>query len=325
MIQQRETQPLRRIVLCLVAVLAAAVTSKAVAEEGMWTFDALPLDAIKAAYGSAPSQAWFDHLRLSAPRLSSGCSSSIVSSRGLMLTDQHCVAACEQALSSATNAFVEDGFIARDRAKERTCPGLQADILLSIADVTAQVRSAVGDAAGAQLIDARSAATARIEADSCRHTGRHCEVVSLFSGAQYKLYTYRRYDDVRLVFAPEYMIAQFGGDLDNFSFPRFCLDVALLRIYQDGKPAITPEHLTLDARAPKTAEPVFLAGNPGSTQRSFTQSQAVFRRDVLMPTMEVLLSEFRGRLIEAMDSDPKKRTSGQESLSDLENNLKAYR
>ncbi len=294
------------------------------ADEGMWTFDAFPSAQVKAAHGFGPDQAWLDHVRQSAARLTDGCSSSLVSGDGLLLTNHHCVIGCAQNLSDTDHDFVKDGFLADDRQRERNCPGQQAEILTAIADVTAPVTLAIGTAVGEGLVKARDAAIAGLEARGCPDTARtRCEVVSLYGGGQYKLYTYRKYSDVRLVFAPEYQSAQFGGDPDNFNFPRYGLDASFLRIYEDGKPVKTPVHLRWNPRAPVPGELLFAAGNPGSTSRLFTQSQMAFRRDVALPGVEILLSELRGRLIAAMASDAEKTRTGNDSLFGVENSFKA--
>ena len=309
----------------LVAVASLTVPMAASADEGMWTFDAFPGAKVKAAYGFAPDQAWLDHVRMSAARLTGGCSSSLVSDSGLLLTNHHCVVDCAQNLSSEGQDFVKNGFLADDRARERQCPGQQAEILTAITDVTPDVQRAIGAATGPVLVKSRDAAIARIEDAGCRDKAKEvCEVVTFYGGGQYKLYKYRKYSDVRLVFAPEYDAAQFGGDPDNFNFPRFGLDAAFLRIYENGKPVATPIHLKWNPRAPQPGELVFVAGNPGSTSRLFTQSQMGLRRDVILPTTEILFSELRGRLITAMAQDAERARTGADTLFGIENSFKAY-
>jgi hypothetical protein len=294
------------------------------ADEGMWTFDAFPTARMQKAYGFAPDQSWLDHVRLSAARLTGGCSSSVVSSDGLVLTNHHCVVDCAQNLSTPQDDYVKSGFLAADRAKERKCPGQQAEILTAIVDVTPKVTAAIGQLSGEALVAARTAAVAAIESEpGCKDATVRCQVVTLFGGGQYKLYRYRKYSDVRLVFAPEYQVAQFGGDPDNFNFPRFGLDAAFLRLYEDGRPVSTPDHLKWVARAPRAGEVVFAVGNPGSTQRLYTQSQMAAARDLALPTTLLLLSEWRGRLIAAMADDPEKARTGADTLFGVENSFKA--
>jgi hypothetical protein len=306
-------------------VVMVALPGVARADEGMWTFDAFPAAKVQAAYGFSPDQPWLDHVRLSAARLTGGCSSSLVSGQGLLLTNHHCVVDCAQNLSSTGEDFVANGFLADDRSKERKCPGQQAEILQAITDVTATVQGAIGTGSGQALVKARDAAIARIEDAGCKDKAtKVCEVVTLYGGGQYKLYHYRKYSDVRLVFAPEYQAAQFGGDPDNFNFPRFGLDAAFLRLYENGKPVATPTHLRWNPRAPQPGEVVFVAGNPGSTSRLFTQSQMALRRDLVLPTTEILFSELRGRLISAMAGDAERARTGADSLFGIENSFKAY-
>lgn len=307
------------------AIVATILASAASADEGMWTFDGFPTGKVRAAYGFAPDQAWLDRARNATARLTDGCSASLVSAKGLMLTNHHCVVGCAQQLSTERSDYVADGFLAEDRAKERQCPGQQAEILTRITDVTPKVTAAIGAATGAALVHARDAQIAQIEDAGCadKETTR-CQVVTLYGGGQYKLYTYRKYSDVRLVFAPENAVAQFGGDPDNFNFPRYGLDAAFLRIYEGGRPVATPQHLAWSPRAPRPGEPVFVVGNPGSTQRLFTQSQIATRRDLALPITGFLLSEQRGRLISAMDGDAEKTRTGSDELFGVENSFKVY-
>ena len=295
------------------------------ADEGMWTFDAFPAAKVKSAYGTAPDQAWLDRVRQSAVRLTGGCSASVVSLQGLVLTNNHCVVDCAQALSTAGNDLMKNGFVAADKPKELKCPGQQAEIVTSISDVTPEVQNAIGTSSGAEFTKARDAAISTIEKQSCTDAARErCQVVTLFGGGQYKLYRYRKYSDVRLVYAPEFQAAFFGGDPDNFNFPRYDVDAAFLRLYENGKPVATKAHLTWNARAPKAGELTYVVGNPGSTQRLYTQAQMAFQRDTALPATELLLSELRGRLISAMATDDEKARTGSDQLFGFENSYKAY-
>ena len=316
---------LRPIWLASAAAFALALAAPAAAEEGMWTFDNFPAERMRATYGWAPDQAWLDNVRAAAVRLTGGCSASFVSPEGLILTNHHCVVGCVQDLSSEGNDLVARGFTARARSEERECPGQQAEVVTEISDVTERVQGAIGTAAGADLIRARDAAIAGIESESCTDAARErCQVVTLYGGGQYKLYRYRKYADVRLVFAPEFQAAFFGGDPDNFNFPRYALDAAFLRAYEDGRPAATPAHLAWNPRPPEPGEVTFVVGNPGSTQRLFTQSQLAFRRDLHFPTIIPFFSEYRGRLISAMADDEERARSGRDQLFGIENAFKVY-
>ena len=295
------------------------------ADEGMWTFDAFPAAKMRADYGWAPDQAWLDKVRAAAVRLTGGCSASFVSDTGLILTNHHCVASCAEQNSTAENNILDHGFTAGTRERELKCAGQQAEVVTSIKDVTAQVKSAIGDATGEAAVKARGAAIARIESAACTDTAKtRCQVVSLYGGGQYKLYTYHKYSDVRLAWVPEAQAAQFGGDPDNFNFPRYSLDASFLRAYEDGKPAATPQHLDWAPRAPVDGEATFVVGNPGSTQRLFTSSQLAFQREVVLPITVTTYSELRGRLINAMESSPEKAREGHQELEGIENSLKVY-
>ena len=295
------------------------------ADEGMWTFDAFPAAKMRADYGFAPDQAWLDRVRGSAVRLTGGCSASFVSASGLILTNHHCVAGCLQDLSEGGADLLKNGYVARARTEEKLCPGQQAEVVTSISDVTPQMKAAVGALTGLAAVKARTAAGAQIEGAGCpdRKTTR-CQVVTLYGGGQFKLYTYRKYSDVRIVWAPESRAEQFGGDPDNFNFPRYALDGSFLRAYENGKPVMTPQHLTWTARAPADGEATFVVGNPGTTERLLTQSQLAFSREVSAPMDALLFSELRGRFIAAMAQSPQRAREGKEDLDGIENSLKVY-
>ncbi len=299
--------------------------SAAHADEGMWTFDAFPAAKMRADYGWAPDQAWLDKVRSAAVRLTGGCSASFVSGEGLILTNHHCVAPCLENLSSAKIDYLNKGYTAAARSEERLCPGQQAEVVTAIRDVTGDVKSAIGSATGLAAVKAKTAAIAGIESAGCPDTKTmRCQVVTLYGGGQYKLYTYHKYSDVRIVWAPEAKAPQFGGDPDNFNFPRFALDAAFLRAYENGKPVATPQHLTWSPRAPVEGEATFVVGNPGSTQRLLTQDQLAFAREVSAPINVAIFSELRGRLIAAMQQSPARAREGKEELDSVENSLKVY-
>ncbi len=296
------------------------------ADEGMWTFDAFPAAKMKAAYGWAPDQAWLDKVRAGAVRLTGGCSASFVSSAGLILTNHHCAATCTEENSTASNNILKNGFTAASREKELKCAGQQAEVVTGIKDVTAEVKAAIGTATGEAAVKARTASIAAIESAACgTATNIRCQVVSLYGGGQYKLYTYRKYSDVRLVWTPEAQAAQFGGDPDNFNFPRYSMDATFLRAYdENGKPAATPNHLKWSPRAPVDGEAVFVVGNPGSTQRLFTSDQLAFQREVALPITLATFSELRGRMIASMAQSPERAREGAETLGGIENSLKVF-
>ena len=307
------------------AAIAALPFTAARADEGMWTVDAFPAAKMQADYGWAPDQAWLDKVRQAAVRLTGGCSASFVSAEGLILTNHHCVVDCLQNLSTAKNDLVAHGFSAATRAGERLCPGQQAEVVTSISDVTGEVKAAIGSATGQAAVKARDAKIAEIEKGGCPDTkANRCQVVKLYGGGEYKLYTYRKYSDVRIVWAPEFQAAFFGGDPDNFNFPRYALDASFLRAYENGKPVATPAHLQFNPRAPVDGEATFVVGNPGSTQRLFTLDQLAMQRDLVLPITVTTYSELRGRMLAAMESSPVKTREGADTLFSLENSLKVY-
>jgi hypothetical protein len=305
------------------ALAAFLLPTAARADEGMWTFNAFPAARMKAAYGWAPDQAWLDKVRASAVRLTGGCSASFVSDAGLILTNHHCVVSCLQDLSTAQNDIVANGFTAANRAAERQCPGQQAEVVTSITDVTPDVQAAIGTAGGEAAVRARDARIAELEKSGCTDTATtRCQVVRLYGGGQYKLYKYRKYSDVRIAWAPEFAAAFFGGDPDNFNFPRYAMDAAFLRAYENGRPVASSAHLRWNPRAPRDGEATFVVGNPGSTQRLLTGDQLAFQREVALPITLTTMSELRGRLIAAMDGNPERTREGADTLFGVENSLK---
>ena len=306
-----------------IAVLSAAA-SPARADEGMWTFDQFPIATVNAKYGTNLDQAWLDRVRNAAVRIQ-GCSASLVSDEGLVLTNHHCIVSCVQDLSDAQNDYVKNGWMPATREEEKQCPGQTAEILTEITDVTDRVKGAGAGLEGAAFVQARGNEITKIQDEVCGDDRKlTCQVISFYRGGQYKLYKFRKYEDVRLVFAPEFQAAFFGGDPDNFNFPRYALDAGFLRIYEDGKPVATPNHLTWNANAPKEGDVTFVAGNPGSTSRLLTVSQLERLRDQQLPISLIQGSELRGRIQEyATTSDEAKRVSV-DPLFGLENSFKVW-
>ncbi len=316
---------MQRFTLLAATAAAAFASTAAHADEGMWTFDNFPEERMREAYGWAPDQAWLDRVQAAAVRLTGGCSASFVSDAGLILTNQHCVASCLFDNSTAATDYLQDGHVANRRSEELPCPGQQAEVVTAITDVTDEVKGAFEGLSGEALTKARDARISEIESANCtdRETTR-CQVVTLFGGGQYKLYQYRKYSDVRLAWAPEARASTFGGDPDNFNFPRYSMDASFLRAYENGAPVATPSHLQWNPRAPQEGEITFVVGNPGSTSRLYTQSQLAFEREVRVPITLTTLSELRGRLISAMDESAKKAREGRDTLNGVENSLKVY-
>jgi len=293
------------------------------ADEGMWTFDNFPLQAVNGQFGLVLDQAWLDHVRLGAVRLTSGCSASLVSSEGLVLTNHHCVIECVQNFSGPGQNLVQTGFYTARREDERACPGMAAEILIAISDVTNRIANATTNA-GDAYVERRDGAIASIEQE-CQGTAddRRCEVVSLYQGGQYKLYDYKRYNDVRLVFAPEFDAAFFGGDPDNFNFPRYAFDAAFLRLYVNNQPVATPGHLRWRNAPLVAGEPVFVAGNPGSTSRLYTTAQMAFLRDHFLPWRLQTLAELRGHLLHYSSLGAEQARIAGDLLFGVENTFKA--
>ena len=304
------------------AVLTVAATP-ALADEGMWTFDNFPIQTVNDKYGTRIDQAWLDRVRNAAVRIQ-GCSASVVSPQGLVLTNHHCVISCVQALSDAENDYVRAGFRPETRAEERQCPGQTAEILTGITDVTDRVLAAGEGLEGAAFVQARAAEQQAIQRETCNDDPRRtCQVISFYRGGRYALYEFRKYEDVRLAFAPEFQAAFFGGDPDNFNFPRYALDFGFLRLYEDGQPVATPNHLTWSTQAPGEGDPVFVAGNPGSTSRLLSMSQLERLRDQVQPTTLLQLSELRGRIQQYAFTGEEAARVSVDPLFGIENSFKA--
>jgi Peptidase S46 len=272
---------IKRFVL-LLCVLTLGLGSFAFADEGMWLFNAFPKDKVQAKYGFAPDQAWLDHVRLSSARAPNG-SSSFVSADGLIFTNHHIAQECIHDLSTNGKDYMKNGFYAPTRAEEPKCPGVEFIVLEDMQDVTTQVNAAVkpgmstADAGKAQREEMSS-----LEKD-CSTEGMRCDVVTLYSGAMYQLYKYKKYDDIRLVFAPEFDMAFFGGDPDNFEYPRYDLDISFFRAYENGEPAKIHDYLKWSPVGVKEGDLVFVSGHPGRTGRLLTTDQLGFLRDYQYP------------------------------------------
>jgi hypothetical protein len=293
-------------------------------DEGLWTYDKFPAAKVQAAYGFAPDAAWLERLRLGSVGLDSGCSAGLVSGEGLVLTAHHCVEDCILSVSGPGFDPHLDPMIAASPAEEQVCPGLNADIVTSITDVTAAISEARAGLSGEESVDARDAEIDRLVGE-CRDevAGAHCEVVTLFGGGVYALYKYRRYSDVRLVFAPEAAAALFGGDPDNFNFPRYAYDVAFLRLYEKGEPAVTPSHLRWRSTPPAEGDLVFVSGNPSETGRLWPTSMVSYVRDVYLPWSLVTGAELRGRLLMFAAGGPEQARVSHELLYSTENTYKS--
>ena len=273
----------RWLLFVLMLTLAAPL---ALADEGMWLYNAFPKDRVKAKYGFEPTQEWLDHVRLSSVRFNNGGSGSFVSADGLTFTNHHVGADCIQKLSKEGTDYMKTGFYAKTQADEAKCPDLELNVLVGIEDVTAKVNAGVkAGMPAAEAGQAQRSAMSAIEKDcATATTGQRCDVVTLYSGEVYNLYKYKKYTDVRLVFAPEFDMAFFGGDPDNFTYPRYDLDITFFRIYENDKPVHLEHHLQWSKSGVSDGELIFVSGHPGSTGRLLTVAQMQFLRDVDYPS-----------------------------------------
>ena len=309
----------------LIPALSLAIVTPTCAEEGMWTFDNPPLKDLAAKYNFHPTQEWLDHLRLSSVRFNDGGSGSFVSPNGLLLTNQHIARDQLQESSTAEHDYVRDGFYAAREDQELKSPDLEINVLVGMQEVTARVQGAArGAKDDADALKARDAEIAAIEKESKDKTGLRSDVVTLYNGGEYWLYQYRAYTDVRLVFAPEEQAAFFGGDPDNFTYPRYDFDMALYRVYENGKPLHTPNYLKWSAKGAAPGDLVFVSGNPGSTSRQDTVAELLLQRDVTEPAY----IDFLERRILAAQEFAKQSVDNERRVDStiflLQNSLKAF-
>jgi len=301
------------------------IAATALADEGIWLFNNPPLKQLKEKYRFEPSSQWLEHLQKASVRFNSGGSGSFVSANGLCITNHHVGADALQKASSEQHNYLKDGFYAKTNAEEIKCADLELNVLMSIEDVTTRVNGAVKsgmstDAAG----KAREKAIAQIEKESKEKTGLRSDVVTLYQGGIYHLYRYKRYDDVRIVFAPEEQMAFYGGDPDNFEYPRYDLDICVFRVYEDGEPAEIDHYLKWNSSGPNAGELTLVSGSPGRTDRQLTVDEMADRRDREVPTWlqmfnrrEVLLNAWRQRSFE-------NARRGRDDLFGDRNNRKRY-
>jgi S1-C subfamily serine protease len=307
-------------------VLAAPLLASPVAraDEGMWPFDMVPRQRIEQAHHVALTDAWLDHVRLASVRFNVGGSGSFVSARGLVLTNHHVAGDCIAKLASPSRDYLATGYLAGTDGPEVSCPDLEVDELVSTNDVTQRVHDArkpgMSDAEGNR---AMKGAMGAIEKECHEATKLRCDVVTLYAGAMYHLYRYRRYTDVRLVFAPEADIAFFGGDPDNFTFPRFDFDLAIFRVYDAGQPLAPREWLRASPHGPRDGDVVFTSGHPGRTNRTATVAELEVLRDVVYPRTIARVGTWREGLLRWAATGPEGRRQVREAIFGVENSLKA--
>jgi hypothetical protein len=303
-----------------------ALHMTALADEGMWTFNNVPRAEIKRKYGFDVTDAWLEKVRKASVRFNNGGSGSFVSADGLVLTNYHIVEDIVGEVSTPQRDLAKDGFVARTRAEEIKAPSLELNVLMSIEDVTKRVNDAVkAGASDAEAFTARRAAIAAIEAESLEKTKLRSDVVTLYQGGQYNLYRYKKYTDVRLVFVPEFQAAFFGGDPDNFNFPRFNIDMALVRVYENGEPVHPESYFKWSKKGVKEGDLVFVTGHPGSTSRLNTVAHLEELRETSIPLLIRLLERREAMLKNYMTMGDEQTRRAQNELNSIQNSLKVYR
>ncbi|MCM0605746.1 MAG: S46 family peptidase [Xanthomonadaceae bacterium] len=310
----------------LILTLLALNLTSSYADEGMWLMNDFPSSKVEKRYGTKIDQKWLDHARLSSVRLAQGCSGSFISPQGLIMTNHHCAHECIEQLSTSGKDFVAQGFQAKTLEDEVKCPELEINQLVKITDVTETMNRATQGLTGKPYSDALKATTAKTEKECATNSETfRCDVVTLFNGGKYNLYEYKRYQDVRLVFAPEFAAAFFGGDPDNFNFPRYDIDLSLIRVYENGAPLKSENYFKWSKSGAKPGEPTFVTGHPGRTARLLTMAQLETRRDLTLMSVIALYSELRGVLTEFSNRGAEQKRIANDHLFGIENSLKAIK
>jgi hypothetical protein len=319
------SNPVRAFFCGSLFVFAVALNTSVSADEGMWLFNAPPLRQLKEKYQFEPTQQWLEHLQKASVRFNSGGSGSFVSAHGLVITNHHVGADTLQKISDPQHNYLKDGFYARTQADEIKSTDLELNVLMSIEDVTARVNGAVKPGmTNDQASSARNSVIAAIEKESKDKTGLRSDVVTLYQGGAYHLYRYKRYDDVRLVFAPEQQIAFYGGDPDNFEYPRYDLDICIFRVYENGQPAKIDNFLKWNSHGPSDGELTFVSGSPGKTDRQLTLDELTDTRDRWLP---YLLGMFYRREVLGLAYSARSFENARKARHDLlgdQNNRKRY-
>ncbi|MGD9898903.1 MAG: S46 family peptidase [Calditrichaceae bacterium] len=309
--------------LSFLILLVFSITANA--DEGMWTFDNPPVKQLKERYDFVPTQEWLDHVRLSSVRFNDGGSGSFVSPNGLVLTNHHVARGQLQKLSSSEANYVFDGYYAKSMEQELKATDLELNVLVSMENVTARINKSVKkNMSDQEALEARKAEMALIEKESLKKTSLRSDVITLYQGGEYWLYRYKKYTDVRIVFAPEMQAAYYGGDLDNFTYPRYDLDMAIVRVYENGKPVDSKNYLKWNTKGAGDGDLVFVPGNPGSTNRLQTVAQLERQRDYSYPfRMELIKRRMEVlKIYSALGPEQARQAAGQ--IFGLSNAIKAW-
>ena len=320
-----EQQNLRKIFHKLILVfITTSFCVPAIADEGMWLYNDPPTKILKDKYNFEPTADWLEHIQKASVRFNSGGSGSFISPDGLIISNHHVGADALHKFSDANNNYLRDGFYARSLENEKGCLDLELNVLMSIEDVTDRVNAAVEpNATAEQAFEARRAVMAEIEKESLDKTGLRSDVVTLYQGGQYHLYHYKKYTDVRLVFAPEQQIAFFGGDPDNFEYPRYDIDFCIFRAYEDDKPAKTEHYLKFSTEGVSEGELIFVSGNPGRTSRQLTMAELKDMRDRLFPYILGRLNAMEVSLLAYSVRDEENARRAKDLLFGVQNSRKA--
>lgn len=309
----------------LPALAFSAIALPCFGDEGLWLFDKAPKETIAKKYGFRMSDEFLAHLRTAAVRFNNGGTGSFVSPEGLLFTNHHVGADCIQKLSTKEHDFLKDGFSAASLSEERACPDLEVNVVVKTEDVTTQVKAGTTPSTpAAEANKTRKANMSKLEKDCNAATGNRCDVVTLFAGGAYHLYQYKKYTDIRLVFAPEFGIAFFGGDPDNFTYPRFNLDITFFRAYENGKPARPAQYFKWSKDGARDGELIFTSGNPGTTGRLASMAELEFNRDVAYPLVYARLASLIKALEDFSALSPENKRIAQENLFGQSNSYKAY-
>lgn len=317
---------LRMLVCALLVALFTVQVVPVAADEGMWTFNNVPRAEIKQKYGFEVTDDWLRRVQLASVRFNNGGSGSFVSPNGLVLTNYHIVEDIVGEVSTAEKDYAKEGFVARSQAEELKAPNLELNVLMSIEDITERVNGAVKTGmSAADANAARRSEMTKIESESTAATGLRSDVVTLYQGGLYNLYRYKKYTDVRLVFVPEFQAAFFGGDPDNFNFPRFNIDMALVRVYENDQPVKVENYFKWSKTGAKDGELVFVTGHPGSTSRLNTVGHLESLRETSIPLLIRMLESRRTMLKQYMSQGEEQTRRAQNELNSIENSLKVYK